>query len=77
MKNIKISDLKIGNEYYVCFTDDARMARKCKLLSVNIQELNESELEIEFSDGINLVFCNEIGIGATKMEAKANYQKLL
>ena len=74
----KISDLKVGEYYYLCFVEDARFARKCKLIaiineSVEFKETGKTELYVEFPNSTNLVFCQEIGIGKTKMEARKNY----
>lgn len=76
----KISDLEVGRDYFVCLVKDARFARKCKLIAI-INENQEfpnnfkTELYLEFRKSSNLVYCQDIGIGNTKIEAKSNYSK--
>jgi hypothetical protein len=77
----KISDLIIGKEYFVCLVQDARFAKKYKLLAIINDKDNgdkkKTELHIEHSKGTNILFFHEIGIGRTKMEAKNNFGKFL
>lgn len=80
----KISDLSIGQTYYICFVKNIRYAKKAKLIGI-INETrnflsNKTEFYLEISEKnkstfYNLVFAKEIGIGETKIEAKNNYGK--
>jgi hypothetical protein len=74
----KISDLKPGNEYWMCFVRSATISRHCKLIAIINEKKTPyglTELYLEFRESTNLVFCEEIGIGNTRMEAKRNYGK--
>jgi hypothetical protein len=80
----KLSDLLIGETYYLCFVKDARFAKKAKLLAFINESTNlnsdKTELYVEVFQGnkvvsTNLVYAHEIGIGKTKLEARKNYGK--
>jgi len=75
----KISDLIVGNYYYLIFNSrlDARYAKRYKLLGI-INEFNDGNTELYFESktGNNLVYACEIGIGNNKKESVLNFGKL-
>lgn len=80
----KISDLSIGQTYYLCFIKNEKFANKVKLLAI-INETesfvsNKTEIYVELYErnklvSNNLFYAQEVGIGNTKLEAKNNYAK--
>ncbi len=76
----KISDLKVGEDYYLCFIKEAKFAKKCRLIGIINENCEHpdngrTELYLKLLRSTNLVYCEEIGIGETKIEAKNNYGK--
>ena len=81
----KLSDLSIGETYYLCIVKDSKLAKKAKLLAfVNEKVKFDSEktelyLDVTKTDKVaplkHLYYAHEIGIGTTKLEAENNFGK--
>ncbi len=80
-KITKISDLVVGEYYYLCFVKGAK-PKKSQLLAI-INEtggITEIYALIKFPKNsgtmsTNLLYAREIGLGNTEQEAKDNYGK--
>lgn len=78
----KLSDLKIGETYFMCFMPERKYAKEAVLISIiNEQiEFNSEDTELYVSvkrsnriTSFHLVYACEIGIGSTKKESVMNY----
>lgn len=80
-KITKISDLVVGQYYYLCFTKGAK-PKKSQILAIINETAGFTEIYalIKFPKNLgsmstNLLYACEIGLGNTEQEAKDNYGK--
>lgn len=80
----KLSDLEIGQIYYLWFFKDSKKAKRIKFLGLLNETVafksDRSEVYFEILKGKsfesrNLTYANEVGIGSTPNNAKMNYGK--
>ena len=80
----KISDLEIGETYYVCLVKNLKFVRTAKLLGLVNETVkfksDKTEIYLDLNrdknnSTRNLLYVFEIGIGNTKTEAFNNYNK--
>jgi hypothetical protein len=80
----KISDLEIGETYYVCLVKNIKLVRTAKLLGLVNETVkfksDKTEIYLDLyrdknNPTRNLLYVFEIGIGNTKLEAFNNYNK--
>lgn len=67
----KISDLEIGQEYFIAF--GKHYIKKMWLIAIINEEPDRTELYVENKHGSNLLYFIEIGVGTTRQEARENY----
>ena len=76
----KISDLKVNQVYFLTFVNDARYAKKAKVLAIinedsEFKDTGRTEIYFALKNGTHLAWTEEIGIGNSRKEAKSNYGK--
>jgi hypothetical protein len=80
----KLSDLKVGKEYYILLIKDKKFTKKAIIEAIINEEIefktNRTEIYVTLLHrnkfkSTNLFFAKEIGIGENKEEAYNNYGK--
>lgn len=77
----KLSDLVVGEEYFVCWARSPNLYHRIKLLGF-VNALGSGNTEIYFQTppknwkSNKYCFVHEIGIGVTRREAKSNFGQL-
>jgi hypothetical protein len=74
----KLSDLRIGGEYYVSSSPEIKFTKLYRLIKIDFKE---STIEIEHLKqgeigSISVYDIDEIGVGKTKEEAVNNYEQI-